>query len=298
MTQSCDVNGMVKIIGVDFSGAKADAATWVTQSLREGDGLRILSCQQMKRAELTELLASLPVETVAALDFPFSVPQEFAQFWEPSAHEMPALWQSAASMEYDQFLDLRDRFVADRGEPMRRGDLYFPECYSCLHKFNPNMVPMTFRGMQMLHQLWEAGCRVPPLDDSGRSGPFLLESMPGAVINSFGLPHKGYKNGKRQTQLREQVLDGLQEQSGISIANFGEFRDQCLESHDCLDSLVAAVAAALWDEDPAQFRCPGDSPEIPPVEGRRRASPGAMAMAELEAAKLEGWIYAPYPIKK
>ena len=286
------------IVGVDFSGARTDNATWVTQALIEGHNLHILSCQQMKRAELTELLASLPRETVAALDFPFSVPHEFAQVWLPEAVEMPTLWQVAAEMEYEGFLAIRDAFCFERGEPMRRGDLYFPECYSCLHKFNPNMVPMTFRGMQMLHQLWNAGCRVPPLNDSGRNGPLLLESMPGAVINAFGLPHKGYKNGKRRLQLREQVLDGLQDKSGVPIVNFAEFRPQCLESHDCLDSLVAAVAAFLWVREQKQFRRPGDTPLGPPAEGRRRASSGAMAMSELDAARLEGWIYAPYPISK
>ena len=281
------------IVGVDFSGAKADNATWVTQAEQEGDGLRILSCQQMRRAELTELLASMPGHTVAALDFPFSVPHEFVQFWQPSAREMPPLWSAASRMEYAEFLAIRDAFCAERGEPMRRGDLYFPECYSCLHKFNPNMVPMTFRGMQMLHHLWGAGCRVPPLDDAARSGPLLLESMPGAVINAFGLPHKGYKNGQRQNQLREEVLGGLPERSGVPIVNMSEFRQQCLDSHDCLDSLVAAVAAALWARDPAEFRRPGDTQEGPPTDRRRKASPEAMAMPELEAVRLEGWIYAP-----
>ena len=286
------------IVGVDFSGAKADNATWVTRAEQEGDGLRILSCRQMRRAELTELLASLPGDTVAALDFPFSVPHDFAQFWKSASISMPALWDAAASIRYEEFLYLRDEFCSQKGEPMRRGDLYFPECYSCLHKFNPNMVPMTFRGMQMLHQLWDAGCRVPPLDDAGRSGPLLLESMPGAVINAFGLPHKGYKNGQRQNQLREEVLGGLSERSGIPIINLGEFLEQCLESHDCLDSLVAAVAATLWVQDASRFRRPGDTPDFPYAAGRRQASPGAMAMTELDAARLEGWIYAPKPIKK
>ena len=286
------------IVGVDFSGAKADNATWVTRACKEGDGLGILSCQQVTRAELTELLASLPGSTVAALDFPFSVPHDFAQYWRPGSTSMPALWDAATDMDYEEFLALRDAFCSERGEPMRRGDLYFPECYSCLHKFNPNMVPMTFRGMQMLHQLWQAGCRVPPLDDAGHSGPLLLESMPGAVINSFGLPHKGYKNGQRQGELREKVLKGLPDRSGVSIVNLDEFRRQLLDSHDCLDSLVAAVAAALWAQDQEQFRRPGDTAEGPPVEGRRKASTTVMTMPELEGARLEGWIYAPYPMGK
>ena len=285
------------IVGVDFSGAKADNATWVTQGRLEGQSLRIHSSRSMPRAELADLLASLPTETVAALDFPYSVPQQFAEFWVPKATEMPILWQEAAGMEYQEFLALRDEFCSQHGEPLRRGDLYFPECYSCLHKFNPNMVPMTFRGMQMLDRLWREGCRVPPLDDSGRTGPVLLESMPGAVINSFGLPHKGYKNGVRRHELRQQILAGLSTRSGVVLENLDEFREQYLESHDCLDSLVAAVAAALWARDESTFHRPGDTDVASPVPLRRQASPQVMAMPELDAARLEGWLYAPYPME-
>ena len=284
---------MTKIIGVDFSGAVADASTWVTQARLESDSLRLLSCQAMSRAELTGLLTSLEGGAVAALDFPFSVPQGFAEFWQPAAGAMPVLWQAAANMDYGRFLELRDRFVSGCGEPLRRGDLYFRECYSCLHKFNPNMVPMTFRGMQMLHHLWNAGCRVPPLADAGRNGPLLLESMPGAALRAYGLPYKGYKNGAHAGRLRNQVLDGLAERSGVRVANLDRYRDICLNSHDGLDSVVAAVTAALWEQRPGYFRCPDANAGPPAATGRRQASPGAMTMNELQAARLEGWIYAP-----
>ena len=281
------------ILGVDFSGAKADNATWVTQALLEQDGLRLLSSQPMRRAELADLLCSLTSDTVAALDFPYSVPQQFAEYWVPGSGQMPELWAEASGVDFTDFLRLRDEFCSEHGEPMRRGDLYFPECYSCLHKFNPNMVPMTFRGMQMLHRLWDAGCRVPPLEDRGRSGPLLLESMPGAVINALGLPHKGYKNGRKANALRLGILEDLEDRSGIKISNLSEFRDRYLDSHDCLDSLVAAVAAGMWARDPASFRRPGDEDGETVQTGRRVASPEIMAMSELDAARLEGWIYVP-----
>ena len=97
------------------------------------------------------------------------------------------------------------------------------------------------------------------------------------------------------------MINGLAERSGIAIMNLAEFGGQCLESHDCLDSVVAAVAAALWVKDPYLFRRPGDprpgdTEEWPPAPRRRQASAGAMAMTELDAARLEGWIYAPYPV--
>jgi len=202
---------------------------------------------------------------------------------------MPELWQAAAAMEFQDFMLLRDRFVAQHGEPLRRGDLYFPECYSCLHKTNPNMVPMTFRGMQMLDALWRAGCRVPPLPSQGPAGPLLLESMPGAALRAFGLPFKGYKKGQRAAALRRQILDGLVARSGVNIANLAHFDDDCIGNDDCLDSVVAAVAACLWSKDQALFRLPQDGPG----DATHRGGTPDSQDNELAAARLEGWLYAP-----
>ena len=277
------------ILGVDFSGAKSDKNTWVTRGTLSGNSLEISSCEPTPRAELAILLGSAPKNTIAALDFPFSVPREFASYLLPSAEDMTELWNAAANMEFQDFMALRDEFALEHGEPYRRGDLYFPECYSCLHKANPNMVPMTFRGMQMLDGLWRSGCRVPPLPNETRTGPLLLESMPGAALRALGLPFKGYKKGQNALSLRRQILDGLGTMSGVGLPNLSRFRDYCLESDDCLDSVAAAVAACLWNKDPTMFRLPQDGPGD---VSRRGGTPNPNEN-ELRTAQLEGWLYAP-----
>ena len=277
------------ILGVDFSGAKSDKNTWVTRGTLSGNSLEISSCEPTPRAELAILLGSAPKNTIAALDFPFSVPREFASYLLPSAEDMTELWNAAANMEFQDFMALRDGFVLEHGEPYRRGDLYFPECYSCLHKANPNMVPMTFRGMQMLDGLWRSGCRVPPLPNGTRTGPLLLESMPGAALRALGLPFKGYKKGQNALSLRRQILDGLGTMSGVGLPNLSRFRDYCLENDDCLDSVAAAVAACLWNKDPTMFRLPQDGPGD---VSRRGGTPNPNEN-ELRTAQLEGWLYAP-----
>jgi hypothetical protein len=279
----------LKILGVDFSGANADKNTWVTQGVLNGGVLTIDSCKSVRRADLAILLASLPPGSVAALDFPFSVPAVFAARWLPEARTMPQLWEAAAAMDLPEFMALRDDFVAEHGEPLRRGDLYFPECYSCLHKANPNMVPMTFRGMQMLAGLWKTGCRVPPLPDEGRAGPVLLESMPGAALRAFGLPFKGYKKGRNAVELRRQILNGLDSGSGIALPNLARLRDDCIGNDDCLDSVVAAVAACIWSRDQALFRRPQDGPG----DATKRGGTPGPDENELATARLEGWLYAP-----
>ena len=277
------------ILGVDFSGAKSDKNTWVTRGTLSGNSLEISSCEPTPRAELAILLGSAPKNTIAALDFPFSVPKEFSSYLLPSAEDMPELWNATANMEFQDFMALRDGFVLEHGEPYRRGDLYFPECYSCLHKANPNMVPMTFRGMQMLDGLWRSGCRGPPLPNETRTGPLLLESMPGAALRALGLPFKGYKKGQNALSLRRQILDGLGTMSGVGLPNLSRFRDYCLESDDCLDSVAAAVAACLWNKDPTMFRLPQDGPGD---VSRRGGTPNPNEN-ELRTAQLEGWLYAP-----
>ena len=291
----------VNILGVDFSGAAPDNNTWVARGWLSAAGLELADCRRVSRGELADMLEGSPGGTVASLDFPFSVPRRFADYWMPQARSMPQLWAGAAQMDLPSFLALRDSYVAVHGESKRRCDLAFPECYSCLHKVNPNMVPMTFRGMQMLDRLWNMGCDVPPLDHQGAGKPVLLEAMPGAALRAMGLPYKGYKNGVRALELRRQILDGLPQGSGLAIPNLDGFNAQCLFSHDCLDAVVAAVTAALWVRQPELFWRPENTtsplPRMFQNKGGRPSKPIDLTTdagkSHLDMAVLEGWLYAP-----
>lgn len=288
------------IMGVDFSGGAGDTHTWAAGGRLDtaAPALTLLSCQPVARNELAARLRDLDGAAVAALDFPFSVPAAFAEyaFAEYRGDAMPGLWRAAAAMELAEFAARRDAFVAEHGELLRAGDLYVPGCYSCLHRANPNMLPMTLRGMQLLDGLGAAGCRVPPLDGPAAGGAALLEVMPGAVLRSFGLPHKGYKGGRNAFQHRRKILRELPQVSGVKLVNLGDFRDECMFSDDALDAIVAAVAAGLWalDDGPGRFRHPGGRPVAAPG-GKRKVSPQIIGLTELEAAKREGWIYVPTP---
>ena len=72
------------------------------------------------------------------------------------------------------------------------------------------------------------------------------------------------------------------------LAYLEEFRDLCISSHDCLDSVVAALAAALWATDPTLFRLPDTGEGL-------NTGPAFLA-APLATLMVEGWLYAPsYP---
>ena len=287
------------VLGVDFSGAGSDddvGKTWVTRAFLDmGDGsLIILSCKPVSRKELTDLLMGLSNDAVAALDFPFSLPMGFAEKLGCAGREMSALWQSAAPMELDEFKAKAAGFTG----LLRAGDFHCANAKPCLKmEGNPVMINMTFRGMQMLHHLRQAGRRVPPLGDDECDGATLLEVMPGAALKVWGLPD-GYKEGQAAFDNRRKILKELPKCSDVALLNLYDFRDECMFSDDALDSIVATVVAAMWalDKDETQIKRPTND-KISEYNGKRSISAGIVGKTEIEAAKLEGWIYVPYPKK-
>ena len=297
------------IVGVDFSGAGTDdsvGGTWVTEGYFDGQVLTIEDCRPISRVGLEIFLKKLRCGSVAALDFPFSIPMSFAKFWQSNDYEMPDLWAAAAAIELDQFRTAVTGFAAEHDfEHLRVGDLLFPNAQPCLHKGYPSMIPMTFRGMQMLHRLWTSGrFQVPPLTAPTQSLPVLLEVMPGAALRNYGLRYTRYKNGSTEAQQQErrgnrkEILSELSSASGLQLEVPPDVRNTCIDYHgaDGLDSLVAATVAARWAKCEADFCTP--THEIVTTlkrdgKHKRQASTQAKGMTQLAAARVEGWIYAP-----
>ena len=279
---------MTTIIGIDYSGAKSDRNTWVAQGRLTADGALVFEGANMiRRKDVVNLMIAVSTPTVAAIDFPFCVPQEFAEFLNTGddLKTMPDAWRIIDGMSLEDFYAARDAYANHfRIEPKRAGDAaHFSESFSPLHKVNPNMVPMTYQGIRMLHGLYSKDPSrwiVPPLEtpDNQAETVTLLETMPGAFLRAIGTIYKGYKKPKSaalREERRNAIMDALQRNSGIALPNLSELREDCIANDDCLDAVVAAVAAAAWTQNPARFRHP--------------------TPAELPAAKLEGWIYVPKP---
>ena len=262
----------MKVYGVDFSGARDDKNTWVAEASFEDGLLTLDSCRPMRRAYLTELLRDAPAPCVAAMDFPFGVPLPFAAYWLGRATSLVDLWEMAAGGGFERFLERRDAFVEQHGEPKRACDAYYPESYSSLHRANPNMLPMTYRGMELMAVLHDAGWAVAPMD-SGDRDRTAVEVMPGATLRALGLPYKGYKKGRNAFELRKRVLGGLAESTRVPIAGLSELSEVCTFSDDALDAVVAAFTGALWVAAPDAFRLPSDE--------------------ERDRATMEGWMCVP-----
>ena len=274
------------IIGVDFSGAERETGkTYLAQGWLEGNNLTLASSRSVSRDQLTGILRRARGPVVAAMDFPFSVPAEFARFWQPVAQQMPDLW---AAMEWENFSTTRDEFVELRWEQKRHCDP--PESKSPLKRYNPDMRPMTFRGMQMLNRLWRgitaSPVMVPPLPQPNRPDEkepiTLLEVMPGAVLRSLGLPFRGYKvTTAAALEMRGYILNELPQRINPLTVNLPGVREQCLGNDDALDAVIAAITAALWVNAPDRFPQP-PAPERP----------------EYQVSLLEGWLFKPYHINE
>ncbi len=277
------------IIGVDFSGAVQEGKTWVaTGNLHEGC-LTLTHCAPISRQQLTDELKNIKEPVIVAMDFPFGLPCGFIrEELGMNATKMPEVWKyTHDKLNLPKYIpELRDRLrngdLKKYSKLKRKGDANFPGSYSPLNPAGPEMFPMTFYGMHMLHKLRKFGFHIPPLppvcDDSPTAQSTLLETMPGVVLKALGLPHYGYKESSKNPltilENRRKILHGLKViPQQLHVCGLDEFRDECLVFNDCLDAIVAAVAAAMWHRDRSIFRCP--------TEG------------EKQTASLEGWLYAP-----
>ena len=277
---------MTTIIGVDFSGAEKERKTWAAQGQLSEDGTLTLDPpQRIQRENLYKLVTELALPAVVAMDFPFGVPAAFAEYLchdaDARPSKMPDVWHRVAAMGKDEFIAARDEFVSVNGEPKRVCDVHYPGCFSPLHKVSPNMVPMTYEGIRLLHRWRQNDPKrwyVPPLplsDGAKSERATLLEVMPGMLLKEMNLPFKGFKTGQHFLELRTIICDGLEKASGVRLPNLDRFREECLANDDCLDAVVAAVGAAMWARCAKKFRKPTDG--------------------ELDMARLEGCIFAPLP---
>lgn len=272
---------MTTIIGVDFSGAKAENKTWIAQgTLTEDRALTMGSVRPITRAGLCELLAGISPPAVAGMDFPFGVPAVFVEYLCPGAGTMPEVWQAVAGMSLDQYKDKCKSFGT---HPKRMSDQYDKVSISAL---NTRLVPMTYHGMKMLLQLRNGDpsrkrYRIPPID-SGNPCPnavTLLEVMPGAALKARDLSYSDYKNCTgsdplRNLENRQEILAKLSGSFDIDLPNFQNYRDLFLFNDDALDAYIAAIVAAMWAQDSGRFRHPSTD-------------------QELDTARLEGCIYSP-----
>lgn len=278
---------MTKIIGVDFSGARGDKNTWLTEGLLTPNcELIVERVQPIRRKDLAKFLLSVPPSSVVALDFPFGLPIEVLKSFSDNRDfddaTMTDVWPWIGAMTPEEFDGkCRDFVRHTHKHPKRTGDHHHPVSMSPL---NVRMILMTYHGIKLLSKIHnESADRwlVPPIDCGAPAAErvTLLEVMPGAFLKRLGFETqtvKRYKNAEDSLVNRERIIAELSNRAqtaGVSVSNLSDFKWGMKAIDDCLDSVVAAIAAASWARNQVAFCHPEPS--------------------ELKSAQLEGWIYAP-----
>ena len=250
------------LIGVDFSGSQADNATWIAMAAIGDDDGRIewQTPFPIRRADLEQLLLTIEGPTVAALDFPFGLPVDFAVTqgfirWGEGLMDSCDRMAQTPQAEFEQ---VAREYVAAYGEPRRACDV--PPAFSPLHTTNPNMVPMTYHGMAMLGRILaraQGRFHIPPIPaNAARWDVTLVELMPGQLLRAKGDSGVRYKNGANSLQRRHEILSLLEEWIGAPLPE--HIRLACRANADCLDAVVNLAGALQWHRNPDAFNQPDD----------------------------------------
>ena len=154
---------MTTIIGVDFSGAKPDRNTWFAQGRLDEGVLRLESVQPIRRADLYSRMLGLTSPAVAAMDFPFGLPEEFLPHIGvgDDLRTMDEIWRVLALKDWQDLPGIAAEFVKEHGEPRRVVDFHYGEAKSVLHRVRPDMLPMTYQGADLLSRWWIQNNRPP-----------------------------------------------------------------------------------------------------------------------------------------
>ena len=274
---------LTTLIGVDFSGAQQDNATWIAMATDGDDGqLQWQTPFPIRRADLEQLLLTIDGPAIAALDFPFGLPSDFAitQGFVRWGEGLMDSCDRMSGTDQTEFEQVAREYVTAYGEPRPRAS-DVPPAFSPLHATNPNMVPMTYHGMAMLGRLLrrvQSRFKIPPLPANALRGQItLVELMPGQLLRARGDSGVGYKNSANNLPRRHEILSRLEAWIGDPLPE--HVRLACRANADCLDAVVNLIGAWEWHRNPDAFNHP--------------------TPAQSQFTHIEGWLYTlrPWSIK-
>ncbi|PSP74820.1 hypothetical protein BRC86_04875 [Halobacteriales archaeon QS_3_64_16] len=243
------------IHGVDFSGARQAGGKIRIATGVLDDGLRIERCRSVaetigtpQRGPALEYLREFLAgerRAVVGLDFSFGVPHELmdAEDWRAFVQDFD--FESVEAMTDTYVGRTRKRTDGERTYLKRATD----EETGASSPYGFVVAAQTYYGIQdVLRPLARDGrVSVLPMDDPGKSEPWLCEIYPAATLRDLGLPDETYKNDGKYPDARsrrERIVSSLRE-AGLSFAEEEIVETAIADSGgDALDSIVAAVAIA------------------------------------------------------
>ena len=279
------------VAGVDFSGSKAvPNETWLAIAELTDSGVEIQKLTHVGSHKLAQVLTDNERLLVAALDFPFSLPNEFTSWVAQKADKQDfQSWQEIAMhlafLSFETFYALVEEF---HKEPKRYCDKQtMPMAISPLHRGNPSMVQMTYQGIHLLARLNPEKFRILPFQDATAETCQVIEVYPSATLCALGLPFKGYKSvekkdreamfAQRKAMIRQ--LESLKARGGERFRDLPQLlinahdESTTITSHDAFDAVIACYTAGIFAMNAKSF--------VDPLEN------------DTLDVLTEGWIFQP-----
>lgn len=256
---------------MDYSGSVEDNKTWFVEGTLNGNTLCIEKCEPITREDLKYKLAREKQQVTVAMDFPFGIPERLRRSFPVDTKTPVQLWRIVAKMERCAFVKLQPEWNNEK----RKAD---QPVSSSMAPLNLRMVRMTYDGIRMLHDLNRDSLNfhIPPFCQCVHTchPRTLLEVMPSVTLRSLQI-FKYYKTASSERKAKESrdnrlsILRKIPEKSGIQFDNLTQFLPLALNYDDCLDAIVAAITAAMWNQTDKDFYCLNtDQQKAACLEGR------------------------------
>jgi hypothetical protein len=263
--------------GVNYGGDMRDPreATWLAILELRDDRLHVVRLDATGRHGVERCLRDpdtvlMHVEAIG-LDFPFSVPVEFAERLLGGAFPAEGWWALARKMgrlSRPDYLIAVQEFREQHGESRRHTDER-ADAFSPLHRVDPDLVPTTFHGIRMIAED-RSRYAVKPFESA--KGRLLLEVYPAGLVKRLALPAStGKANGRMR---RQQILDALDQTDYLPVECEERNARSCVERPHALDAVIAAQQAA-----------------VAVLSGEVERTPEELAPGAADRVRYEGWIY-------
>ena len=239
---------------------------------------------------------------MASVDFPFSVPQRFANVLAGSPKDMADVWAGVADMSMEEFIALRDTFVAEtrrdaaRVRPQPRRGLFGaaqgqPKHASHDTAGHANAAPVASSGM----------CASSAKTRPAQPNSPCWSACPAPPSRASASPTRPTRTAASATSYADASLDGLASAVPVPLANVEEVGEQCLAVHDALDAVVAALNSAVYMTCAEAVSTPPERRHLPAGrggfitssqysdrQGRRLPAPLGILFPFKEQAELQG----------